>query len=232
MRTVVLTLGGVPFKDFEVPEKIEFGGGQRLAVHALIGGGQVVDALGDIEGEINFSGVFSGSDATDRVRTLDAARALGTELPLVWDSFFYTVVIAQFAVEYRKPTWIPFAIRCAVITDPVAALASLAAPVANLISQDLFSAVSLAPSAGLSLAGLSGASAAGFASAQAEIDANIATSGTSLGAAAATFSGAPDASTGVSAMGQLVTNSGTLAALAGLRGYVERAASNLSDEFI
>jgi hypothetical protein len=63
MSNIILTLGGVPFQDFEVPEQIRFGGSQRLAVHELIGGGRVVDALGDDAGEISFSGIFSSSDA-------------------------------------------------------------------------------------------------------------------------------------------------------------------------
>jgi hypothetical protein len=60
MSNIILTLGGVPFQDFEVPEQIRFGGAQRLAVHELIGGGRVVDAPGDDAGEISFSGIFSG----------------------------------------------------------------------------------------------------------------------------------------------------------------------------
>ena len=38
MSNVILTLGGVPFQDMEVPERITFGGKQRVAVQTLLGG--------------------------------------------------------------------------------------------------------------------------------------------------------------------------------------------------
>ena len=81
MSKIVLTLGGVPFEDMEVPEKISFGGKQRVAVQNLIGGGRVVVALGLDDGEISFTGIFSGADAVARAQELDAARALGAQLP-------------------------------------------------------------------------------------------------------------------------------------------------------
>jgi hypothetical protein len=124
MSNVILTLGGVPFQDMEVPEKISFGGKQRVSIHNLIGGDRVVEALGLDDGEISFSGIFFGADAASRVQMLDAARALGTALPLVWDSFFYTVIISSFKAEYRKSNLIPFSIICVVVSDPVALLAS------------------------------------------------------------------------------------------------------------
>ena len=155
MSNVVLTLGGVPFQDMEVPEKISFGGKQRVAVQNLIGGGRVVSALGIDDGKISFSGIFSGSDAVSRAQLLDAARALGASIPLVWDSFFYTVVIEGFTAEYRKTNLIPFSITCVVVNDPLASLAALTAPIANLIGNDLSVASALSGQAGFSLAGLS-----------------------------------------------------------------------------
>ena len=52
MSSVGLTLGGIEFRDFEVPEQIVFGGGQTFAIHQIIGGSRVVDALGAADGEI------------------------------------------------------------------------------------------------------------------------------------------------------------------------------------
>ncbi len=230
MNKVILTLGGVPFQNYEVPEKIRFGGAQRLAVHELIGGGRVVDVLGNADGEILFSGVFSGADAAARAQVLDAARALGAAIPLIWDSFFYTVVLAEFAAEYSKPWWIPFAVRCVVVNDPIAEIASVAAPVANLISNDILTATSLGPLAGLSLGGLAFPSAAGFAAAQAQITSDITSAGLSLGSNTSALNEAPDATTGIDTMNELVANVGQLAALSSLRGYVNRAAANFTDE--
>jgi uncharacterized protein YciI len=232
MSNVVLTLGGVPFQDFEVPEQIRFGGGQRLAVHELIGGGRVVDALGDDAGEISFSGIFSGSDASARAQTLDAACALGTAIPLVWDGFYYSVVIAEFAAAYTKPWWIPFALRCAVVVDPAAALASLAAPAASLISADLAAAGGLIGLSGLSTGVLGSTTATGLAAAQTQIAAAISTTGSALGNNMAALNTAPDAVTGVQAVNQITSNSAQLAGLAAMSGYVNRAAMNLADELV
>ena len=64
-------LGPVVFRDFEVPERINLGGRQRLAVHMLPGGGRVVDAMGPDDAPIRWSGTFSGVDAAERVRMLE-----------------------------------------------------------------------------------------------------------------------------------------------------------------
>jgi uncharacterized protein YciI len=230
MSNVILTLGGVPFQDMEVPEKISFGGKQRVAVQNLIGGGRVVAALGLDDGEISFSGIFSGSDAVSRAQLLDAARALGAALPLVWDGFFYTVIIEGFTAEYRKANLIPFSITCVVVSDPLASLAALAAPVANLVGNDLSAAEALSGQAGISLSGLSATSLAGFSTVQGLLGAAVGTSGVGLLSGTATLNGASDAQTGVAAINTLTGNSGQLAALTNMSGYVNRAATNLASE--
>jgi len=230
MSNVILTLGGVPFQDFEVPEQIRFGGGQRLAVHDLIGGGRVVDALGDDAGEVSFAGIFSGSDAAARAQALDAARATGAQVPLVWDGFFYTVVIAEFAAEYAKPWWIPFALRCAVVLDPAAVLAAVVAPVASLISSDISAAGGLVSLASLPAGVLGDTSAAGLAAAQAQIATGISNTGGALSGNAVALSTAADPASGIAAMNAASANSAQLAGLAGLSGYVSRAAVNQANE--
>lgn len=232
MSNVILTLAGVPFQDFEVPAQIRFGGSQRLAVHELIGGGRVVDALGDDAGEISFSGIFSGSNASSRAQTLDAACALGATIPLVWDGFYYLVVIAEFTAAYEKPWWIPFSLRCAVAADPAAALAALAAPAASLISGDLAAAGGLLGLTGLQAGILGNATATALAAAQTQIAAGIASTGGALGANVAALNSAPDAGTGIAAVNQMTTNSSQLAGLAAINGYVSRAATNLANELV
>ena len=49
---IALTLGGVVFADFEIPDSINFGGEQVLSVHQLPGGTRVIDALGPSDAEI------------------------------------------------------------------------------------------------------------------------------------------------------------------------------------
>jgi hypothetical protein len=93
MPDTILILGPIVFRDFEIPEKINFGGAQRMAVHQLPGGARVIDALGRDDAEITFTGTFTGPDATLRARALDEMRALGTTLPLTWDVFTYSVLV-------------------------------------------------------------------------------------------------------------------------------------------
>jgi hypothetical protein len=229
MSNVVLTLGAVTFQDFEVPEKIAYGGSQRLAVQALIGGGRVVDVLGQDDGEILFGGIFAGEDATERAQSLDVARAAGDVLTLSWDQFYYNVVIAEFAADYEKSWWIPFAIRCVIATDDVE---TDAAPAAYLISNDLAVVSSLLGQAGISLSGLTNPTADGLVAAQGVILAGIASTGVTLNGGVTALANAADAATGIRAVNQISGASESLAALSDMSGYVGRAAGNLAGQLL
>jgi hypothetical protein len=126
---VSLTLGPVIFQDFELPDQINVGGQQRLAVHRLIDGQRVIDCLGRDDSDITFHGILSGQNATARARMIDVLRVAGEPLPLTWDAFFYTVILSRFEAEYRSPLWVPYRIACTVIQDdasrPVRPIASL-----------------------------------------------------------------------------------------------------------
>lgn len=232
MSHVILTLGGVAFQDMEVPERISFGGRQSVVVQQLIGGGRVVQALGIDDGEITFSGIFSGNDAVGRSQSLDAARALGAPLPLVWDGFYYTVIIQEFAADYYKTNLIPFSIVCVVISDPIASIAAITMPVATQIANDLALASGFGNQAGVSMIGLNATAVAGVAAAQGLVAVAMETSGTMLSAATSSLNGAGDAGSAVQAVGRIGVVSSELAAQAGMRGYVNRAATNLVSEFL
>lgn len=83
MQDATLVIGPVALQDFEIPEKISFGGCQALAVHRLIGGERVIDVLGRDDANIVFKGTFSGQDAAARARMLDGLRTSGQEIPLI-----------------------------------------------------------------------------------------------------------------------------------------------------
>lgn len=226
MGQVVITLGGVTFQDFEVPEKIALQGGQFMAIHQLIGGGRVVDVLGDDPGKISFSGIFAGTDAGARAQVLDAATAAGAQLPLYWDSFFYTVIIEEFAADYEKPWWIPFSLTCLVVIDPVAVIASAVASAADLIASDVASAVGFSGQAGVALALGGAATVSALSSAQNLISGGMTAANGALGVSAAGLNGATDPAEGIASMTQVVSSSGQLAALSSMSGYVNRAVSN------
>ncbi|MGC1411090.1 MAG: hypothetical protein WA864_19375 [Acetobacteraceae bacterium] len=157
MSDVTLILGPVAFQDFEVASGVNFGGRQRLALHRLPGGSRVIDALGRDDAQISFSGIFSGSDATLRARSLDQLRVVGVALPLTWDVLFYTVLIAEFQASYRNGWWIPYRIVCTVLRDEASALVQLAASLATTALADIGAASGYALNAGLDLSPLQAA---------------------------------------------------------------------------
>jgi hypothetical protein len=134
-----ITLGPLTLDAFEIPELIAFGGRQRMTVHDLPGGGRVIDLLGAAESDLVFSGIFSGADAGDRARALDALRLAGDTQPLSWSGNGFAVIIAEASFTYAKPWWIPYRLRCVIRSGaPTAVL-----PVAAGIASDLATAVLL-----------------------------------------------------------------------------------------
>lgn len=227
-----LLLGPVLFQDFEIPEHISWGGQQRLSVHRLPGGVRVIDAMGRDDAQISWSGVFSGTNAADRARLVDLNRVSGLVWPLIWDSFYYSIVIATFRADYRRVNWIPYRIACTVLRDEAEALVEVAASLAATGLADLASAVGVGSSVDLSASldalGAAGAATLGTAAygtalgslndAVTQIATSITTNGASL--AAGTIGGAAD-------LIQAVGTAGQLAALTNAQGFVQRAQVNL-----
>lgn len=135
-----ITLGNVTFSAFEVPPSIQFGGAQRLVVQTLPGGGRVIDAMGQDDADISWSGILTGPDAASRARLLDSLRIAGDALPLVWDSFAYNVIIADLALQFRNPWWIPYRLRCVVATSAQPTAPATTELTAQAVLTDLASA--------------------------------------------------------------------------------------------
>ncbi len=243
MSDVVLMLGPIAFQDFEVPASVWFGGAQRLAVHRLVGGTRVIDALGRDDGQINFAGTFSGPDATWRARTLDELRAAGGALPLTWDVFFYTVLISSFQANYCNGWWIPYRISCVVLRDEAASLLPMIVPLAASVAADATIAVDQALGAGLDLspiqASLAAAQAttrgtAAYAAAQSSLvaantDLTVAIGGTESELANSEPSRVTDPDEGARRLAGATDVAGRLSALTMSRSYVSRAAINLAN---
>ena len=139
----VLILGGIEFQDYEIPAEVIFGGKQTLAVHKLIGGDRVVDAMGPDDDEVTWSGRFQGADATDRAQALEALRASGAQVALVFGSFFYLVVVSQVKCHYQRGYQIPYEVSCTVVQSDSSGASSFAASLDSLVSGDMRSAVGL-----------------------------------------------------------------------------------------
>ena len=220
-----LTLGPVGFGSFELPERIGFGGGQRVAVHQLPGGMRVVDAMGRDDARVTWSGAFSGPDAAERMRLLDALRVAGMALPLSWDAFFFTVVITELAAEYSTPWWIPYRLVCTMVQDEAAAVVAAVTSLVTLVAGDLAQAAAYtdvsAPQAALAVDGATTRGTADYAAALSSVQGSSAGINAQIDAAGEGLAAA-DLPTAVS-------SAGTLAQLGVARGYVARAGVNLAN---
>lgn len=122
-----LVLGDFEFARFEIPERIQFGGDQKLVTHELVGGQRVVDAMGRSDMPLEWSGVFMGQNALERARYLDGLRVAGKELLLTWSEFSYFVVVQSFRCTFERAYKLPYSITCLVVenaTSPVTVVAS------------------------------------------------------------------------------------------------------------
>lgn len=133
-----LVLGGIVFKDYEIPESVRFGGHQRLAVHKLLGGQRVVDAMGPDDNDPAWHGRFQGPDATERARALEALRTSGAQVPLVFGAFLYMVVVAHVECDYQRWYQIPYHVTCTVVSSPAGGgFAGLPVSLDTLVSADM-----------------------------------------------------------------------------------------------
>ena len=240
MTDVTLLLGPIAFQDLEVPSGVNFGGRQRLVVHRLPSGLRVVDTLGHDDADICFAGIFTGSDATLRARAIDEMRVAGIVVPLTWDVFFYTVLIAEFYADYCNEAWIPYWIRCTVLRDEASSLIQMAVSLASSVIGDIGTAAGYAYGTSIDLTGLEPVLTAPsamtrgtvpFVSAQASLTlaaSSIADAATAADAAltATNFAEATTAQDGVDALLSATEVSGQLASLTLAGGYVGRAAAN------
>lgn len=242
MSDIILLLGPIVFKDFEVPSGITFGGGQRLAIHRLPGGTRVIDALGRDDANLTFAGIFSGSDATLRARALDELRSVGLPLPLTWDVFFYSVVIDRFEANYQNSHWIPYRISCTVLRDEAAALFESVVSIATAALADVSTALASAAVAQIDLAdaqsaifapGATTSGTAAFAAARSGLAGAQSALGNGLAASEALltnagFVGATTAESGITGLSQAAAAAGQLSQISQARSYIGRAAVNLA----
>ncbi len=219
----LLILGSFQFVDFEVPGEVSFGGAQKLAVHKLIGGTRVIDVMGRDDSDVTWSGIFSGNDAGDRARLLDAMRVAGQPLNLTWNEFCYAVLIEKLDMTFCNPWWIPYHIACTVVADKAQGISTYVPDIAGAILGDLTSASAYTD--------VSGALAAtSIAGALTQGDANYTSSSVVLASTAQSIDAniqVAQASLVSTSLATLVSASGSLAQLCAARGYVERSINNL-----
>ena len=224
MSEIILTLGGIAFRDFEVPEQIIFGGRQTIAIHQTIGGGRVVDALGAADSQVLLSGVFSGPDATARAQALDAARSLGEPISLSWREFSYSVIIEALDMAYTKPWWIPFRLKLEVVRNFTAA----APTTLGQAVLDVAAALGYAAQGGISMTNISATSLSTIATGLSSVNSSLSLTGQSFGQNVAALNETADPKTGAAAIQNIASSAGTLAGLANMHAYLGRAAAALA----
>jgi hypothetical protein len=132
----MLLLGNIQFQNWEIPDELNLGGKQTLAIHKPIGNQRVIDAMGADPDDIRWSGRFQGGDAVGRAGQLEAMRDAAAPVTLVCGSIVKTVVISEFTYRYQREYQALYSICCVVVPDQdVAAPASLD----DLVSADLAS---------------------------------------------------------------------------------------------
>ncbi len=116
-----LTLGDLTFDSsystFDLPDKITWGGAQRLGIHQLPGGVRIVDAMGADDMDLSWSGMFFGPSAVEKGQQLDRMRRKGAPVTLSWDSFSYSVVVEKFEGDFERHYQVPYRVSCKVIDD-------------------------------------------------------------------------------------------------------------------
>lgn len=144
-----VNLGQFQFALFEIPEKITFGGSQRIAVQELVGGARVIDAMGRADKPLEWTGLFKGPNATERALFLDTMRAQGVAQNLTFGKLSYSVIVKEFSADYERFYQIPYSISCEVIANLGNPVTSLSPPsIDSDIETDYGSAVTLSNQVG------------------------------------------------------------------------------------
>lgn len=140
----ILKLGDFEFSGTEVPERLSYGGAQKLSIHQLIGGIRVVDAMGEDNMPLTWTGLIMGQNADLRACYLDTQRVKGETLKLTWGEHSYRVVIQDFRAEYERYYQVPYSITCCVVADETKEMNWVfAPPVDQAMSDDMSTAGTL-----------------------------------------------------------------------------------------
>ncbi|GBQ94567.1 hypothetical protein ACFFGF_06965 [Asaia lannensis] len=100
-RATPVTLGDLVLSGPEVPDTLVMGGKQILVVHRLLGGGRVIDAVGNDPARLVLSGRFIGPLATRRARRVEAMRQAARVLSFSVADLAADVWIAEFSWAYQ-----------------------------------------------------------------------------------------------------------------------------------
>lgn len=111
-----LNLGGIPFAIDDLPEGMNLGGIQQLAIRQFPGGGLDVQPLGAYDDPIQWEAVFQYGDALDRAQEIDDMRIQGEAVALQVGRITRSVIISKFAYTYQNDHQVPYSIELQPLT--------------------------------------------------------------------------------------------------------------------
>lgn len=94
-------IGNMVLTGLEVPDELIVGGRQELVVHRLLGGGRVIDTLGNDPSRLMLRGRFVGPEAQMRARILERMRMAGAAVAFSAAGLSCQVWIVQFQYAYE-----------------------------------------------------------------------------------------------------------------------------------
>src|ERR1700758_1264934 len=142
-----ISLGGIVFEGFEIPERVNLGGCQAGHLWKLAGGVRIFNANGPDDDPIRWEGRFRGPDAISRAASIDSMRRSGNQIPFSVLGLSYLVYIKHFEFKPQRPMEVPYEIELEVLIDQgQGAGFSLPTSLDSLIQADI--------SAGTALAGI------------------------------------------------------------------------------
>ena len=132
-------IGSFVLDGWAAPPAMCGGGHHAMAVHKLPGGSRVIDTLGPDDADITIAGQLYDANAHRTCLALDAMRAAGTQVPLIWGGQFFMVVVVEFRYIVRRyPHLIDYAITCMVASNPAqGVLGGIASTVGGMIAADI-----------------------------------------------------------------------------------------------
>jgi hypothetical protein len=138
------------FTGLEQPQSLSSGGEQRLAIHEMVGGQRVIDAMGVSLSDIGFGGIFTdGANATDRAGYLQNLMTTGASQILAWDVYRFRGLIRSFHANFESFWRIPYQLTFTPsesLSDPITFIAT--PDLDSTISSDMASANSYTASIG------------------------------------------------------------------------------------
>lgn len=151
-----IMIGNFEIQGFAAPERIPYGGTQRLGVHQLPGGIRVIDSMGSDDHDLSIKGqLINGlgvDSAVEAARQLDYLRKQGAPINVSWDVYAYICVIETFSPVYEYQSRIVFDMILKVVIDLTAPVQTQSQnQIDSLISADMGNTLSSAQSVGMNV---------------------------------------------------------------------------------